>query len=143
MNGPPLIIFIKTDKTTITLFTTNLAEYGTTLSLKLNNQTLPTTKHPKILIITLDPKMIFLQHINITITKAKQTHNILKALVSTKWVKQKELIVFTCKAITRFILEYANTIWSPIISNTNIKKLQTIQNTALRIVTDCAEDTNI
>ena len=68
--------------------------------------------------------------------------NILKALTSTKWDKQKELIVFTFKAITRPILEYENTIWSPIISNTNIKKLQTIQNTALQIATGCTRDTN-
>ena len=36
-------------KTTTTLFTPDLAEYSTTLSLKLNNQTLSTTKHPKLL----------------------------------------------------------------------------------------------
>ena len=51
--------------------------------------------------------------------------------------KQKKLIVYTFKAIIRPSLEPANTTWSPIISNTNIKKLQTIQNTALRIVTGC------
>ena len=68
--------------------------------------------------------------------------NILKALTSIKWGKQKELIVSTFEAITRPILKYANTIWNTIISNTNIKKLQTIQNTALRIATDCRRDTN-
>ena len=68
--------------------------------------------------------------------------NILKALTSTKWSKQKELIVSTFKAITHPILEYANTVWSPIISNTSIKKLQIIQNTAFRIGTGCTLDTN-
>ena len=68
--------------------------------------------------------------------------NILKVLTSTKWGKQKELIISTFKAITHSILEYANTIWSPIISNTNIKYLQTIQNTALHIATGCTQDTN-
>ena len=56
---------------TTILFTPDLAEYGTTLSLKLNNQTLPTTKHLKILGIILDPKLVFSQHMNITITKAR------------------------------------------------------------------------
>ena len=68
--------------------------------------------------------------------------NILKALTSTKWGKQKELIISTFKAITRPILEYENNIWILIISNTIIKKLQTIQNTALRIATGCTQDTN-
>ena len=86
-------------------FTPDPTEYSTTLSLKLNNQTLPTTKHPKILGITLDLKLTFSQHINVTINKAKQTLNILKALTSTKCGKQKELIVSTFKAITRPISE--------------------------------------
>ena len=135
-------LYINTEKTITTLYTPDPAEYSTTLSLKLNNQTLPTTKHPKILGITLDPKLTFSQHINVTIIKAKQTLNILKALTSTKWGKQKELIVSIFKTFTQTILEYANTIWSPIISNTNIKNLQTIQNTALRIATGYTRDTN-
>ena len=106
-------VCINTDKTTTTLVTPDPTEYGTTLSLTLNNQTLPTTKHLKILGITLDPKVTFSKHINVAITKAKQTLNILKALTSTKWGKQKKLIVSTFKAIAYLILEYANTIWSP------------------------------
>ena len=83
--------------------------------------------------------------LSITITKAKQTLSILKALTFTKQLKQKtnKLSLHTFKAITRPILEYANTTWSPITSNTNIKKLQTIQNAALRIATGCTRDTNI
>ena len=103
-------LHINTDKTTITLFTPDPAEYGTTLLLKLNNQILSTTKHSKILEITLDPKLTFLQHVNVTITKAKQILNNMKAHTSIKWGKQKELIVYTFKAITHSILEYANTI---------------------------------
>ena len=47
----------------------------------------------------LDPKLTFSQHINVTIIKAKRTLDILKALNSFKWGKQKELIVATFKAI--------------------------------------------
>ena len=54
-------LHIKTDKTTTTLFTPDPAEYSTTLSLKLNNQTLPTTKQPKILGITFDSKSVKFQ----------------------------------------------------------------------------------
>ena len=55
-------VHINTDKITTTLFTPDPAECGTTLSLKLNNQTLTTAKYPKILGITLDPKLTFSQH---------------------------------------------------------------------------------
>ena len=95
----------------ITLFTLYPAKYGTTLSFNLNNQTLPTTKHPKTLGITctFEPILTFSQYINLTVIKLKQTLKILKALTS----------------------------------NTNKKKPQTIQNTALFIATGCKRDTNI
>ena len=50
-------LHINTAKTITTLFTPDAAEYDTTLSLKLNNQTLPTTKHPKFFRIALDAKL--------------------------------------------------------------------------------------
>ena len=40
------------------------------------------------------------------------------------------------------IIEYANTIWSPIISYTSLKKFQKIQNSALRTITRCSQDTH-
>ena len=38
-------------------------------------------------------------------------------------------------------MEYGNTLWN-LISKTDIKKLQTIQNTALCIATGCTQDTS-
>ena len=70
-----------------TLFTLDPAEHDVTLLLNVNNQTLPTTKHPKTLLITIDPKVTFSQYINLTITKAKQMLIILKALTSNKYGK--------------------------------------------------------
>ena len=69
---------------TITLFAPDPAEYGTTLSFNLNNQTPLTKKHPKTLGSTFDPKLTFSQYINLTLIKAKQKLNILKALTLNK-----------------------------------------------------------
>ena len=66
----------------------------------------------------------------------------MKALTTTHWGKSKETLNITYKTITRPILEYASTIWSPNISNTNMNKLQTIQNSALRTIAGCTLDTN-
>ena len=84
MNGITNNLYINTEKTTTTLFTPNAVEYGTTLLLKLNNLTLPTTKQPKLLGITLDPKLTFSQYINVIISKAKQMLYIVKAPTFTK-----------------------------------------------------------
>ena len=133
---------LNASKTTTTLFTPDPAEYNTTLTLQINNTTLPTNKKPKILELTLDPKLTYSKHIQNTTLKAKQTMRIMKALTTTHWGKSEETLNITYKAITRPILEYASTIWSPIISNTNMNKLQTIQNSALRTITGCTLDTN-
>ena len=130
-------------KTTTTLFTPDPAEHKTIPNIHINNTLLPHARNPKILGLTLDTQLTYTPHINIAVGKARKTINILKAISGTQWGKQKETIIHTYKAITRPILEYASTIWSPIISDTNIQKLQAIQNAALRIATGCTRDTSI
>ena len=108
----------------------------------MDNITLPMNINPKILGLTFDPKLTYYKHIEITTTKARKTIQRLKALTSITWGKQNETILATYKAITRLILDYVSTIWSPIASDTNINKLQITQNTAHRIATGCRADTN-
>ena len=126
-----------TDKTNITLFTPDPAEYSTTLSLKSNNQTLKTTKHPKILGITLDLKLTFSQHINVAITKAKQTLHILKPLTSTIWGKQKELSVYTFKAILGPHFGICKHHMEPYHIKHQHQETANYSNTALQIATGC------
>lgn len=78
-------------------------------------------------------KLNFSSHIETVLTKAKNALNLLKAISSKEWGKHKETIVATYKTILRPHLEYASTIWAPILSETNLKKLQTLQNAALRV----------
>ena len=133
---------LNASKTTTTLFTPDPAQYSLTLSLRINNETLPTIKNPKILGLTLDPKLNYSAHIQNTLKRANQTIAMLKALTTTHWGKAKETLIVSYKTITRPIVEYASTIWSPIASTTNIGALQTIQNSALRTITGCTRDTN-
>jgi retron-type reverse transcriptase len=97
-------------KSTATLFTTDPAEYTAQLNLKINNTNIPTVKHPKVLGLTLDPKLNFAKHIEITKDKASKTINLLKSLSATSWGKQKETLLTTYKTITRPVIEYANTV---------------------------------
>ena len=56
---------------------------------------------------------------------------------------QKQTLTATYKTIVLPVIEYASTVWSPNISESNLKPLQTIQSSALRIITGCTADTNI
>ena len=50
-------LIINPDKTTCTLFTPDPAQYNSNLGLNINNKTLPMALHPKVLGLTLDPKL--------------------------------------------------------------------------------------
>ena len=134
---------LNASKTMTTLFTPDPAEYRDELSLQLDNTRLPTIRNPKILGLTFDPKLTFNEHIKTLKDKAEKTINILKALTSTHWGKNKETLTNTYKTVTRPILEYAGTIYAPIISDKQLTALQVKENQGLRIATGCTSDTNI
>ena len=136
-------LIINPDKTTCTLFTPDPAEYNSNLGLNINNKALPMALHPKVLGLTLDPKLTYNAHIQNIATHAQKPLQVIKALTGTTWGKQKETLVATYKAVMRPTLEYASSIWSPMASPTSINKLQVMQNAALRACTGCTHDTNI
>jgi Reverse transcriptase (RNA-dependent DNA polymerase) len=133
---------INPDKCSATLFTQSTEELKVQLSLKLNNITIPTTTNPKILGLTFDRKLSYKTHINNAVEKGKNATNVLKAISSKEWGKQKETLLVTYKAIVRPHLEYASTIWSSGIAESNIEELQKVQNKALRLATGCHQGTN-
>ena len=136
-------LIINPDKTTCTLFTPDPAEYNSNLGLNINNKALPMALHPKVLGLTLDPKLTYNAHIQNIATDAQKPLQVIKALTGTTWGKQKETLVATYKAVMRPTLEYASSIWSSMASPTSINKLQVMQNAALRACTGCTHDTNI
>src|SRR5437867_6648100 len=136
-------LILNPNKPTATLFTSCTREQDATLNLTINSIIIPTVKNPKILGISLDPSLNFGEHTRIAKEKADSSIKILKALTSTSWGKQKETLLATYKTITLPVIEYASTVWSPTISDSNLQKLQITQNNAPRVVTGCTTDTNI
>ena len=133
---------IKYRQNNFTLFTPVPAEYTSNLDLTINNKALPMATHPKVLGLTLDPKLTYSTHIHNISVQAHKPLQIIKALTTTGWGNQKETLMATYKAVMRPALEYASSVWSPIASSTSINKLQVMQNAALR-TTGCTQDTNI
>ena len=99
--------------------------------------------YPKVLGLTLDPKLTYSTHIHNISVQAHKPLQIIKSLTATGWGKQKETLMATYKAVMRPALEYSSSVWSPIASSTSINKLQVMQNTALRTATGCTHDTSI
>ena len=136
-------LLLNPDKITCTLFTSDPAEYTSNLDLTINNKSLPMATHPKVLGLTLDPKLTYSTHIHTISVQAHQPLQIIKALTATGWDKQMETLMAPYKAAMRPALEYTSSVWSPIVSTTNINKLQVMQNAALRTATGCTQDINI
>ena len=69
-------LILNPDKTTCTLFTPDPAAYTGKLDLKINSNALPMATHPKVLHLTLDPKLTSTtsQHTSQTSTNHKNTH---------------------------------------------------------------------
>ena len=134
---------LNTDKTTCTLFIPDSAEYKSNLDLKINNTALRIATHPKLLGLTLDPKLTYSTHIHNISVEAHKPLQMIKAPTATGWGKQKVTLMATYKAVMRPALEYASSIWSHLASSTSINKLQVMQNAALRTATWCTQDTNI
>ena len=132
-------LVISAPKSTITLFTPDTHQSHTRPDVSLRNTPLPLERNPRILGVTLDPHFTFGPHVSSIIKRATPRANILRALTGTGWGQQKETLVHTYKQYARPVLEYACAAWAPVMSDTNVAKLQTIQNTALQMVLDSKE----
>ena len=109
---------------------------------KIHNNALPMATHPKVLGLTLDPKLTYSTPIHNISVHAHKPLQIIKALTATGWGNQKETLMATYKAVMRRALQYTSSIWSPLAFSTSINKMQVMQNAALRTATGCTHDTN-
>ena len=60
----------------------------------------------------------------------------LKALAGSSWGQDKETLLLTYNALRKYIASYAALVWSTIASDSSFKKIQTVQEVALRTATE-------
>ena len=87
--------------------------------------------------VTLDTHHTFTQHCNNIVVKVQQRNNVLNALAGSTWGCDKETLRETYQAIGRSMLSYCCPVWTPSYKDTNWRRLQQAQNSALRITTGC------
>ena len=136
-------LLISAPKSTVTLFSPDPAQAKTHPQITLDGAILPLVRQPKILGVTFDTSLAFHHHCNNVAARIDKRNNVLKALAGTSWGQQKETLLMTYKAIGSSIANYAAPVWSPNASSTSLKKIQTAQNAALRVVTGAHLMSNI
>ena len=130
-------------KSTNTLLTSHKKEHSYRPTTTLNNTILPHTHETKILGVTYNTSLSFAPHVNNIITKCRPRLNALRSLTSTTFGQHKETLITVYKQYIRSIINYASPAWHPALSKTQLNKLQTIQNTALRIILGSTQTTPI
>ena len=130
-------LIISINKSGVTLFTNWTSEYHDHPVVSLGNRALPLDQKPKVLGVTLDPHFTFSPHVKTIVRRTAPRINILKALAGSNWGQDRDTLLLTYGALIKPLITYACPAWFPNISITNTSKLQTIQNSALRIATGC------
>ena len=95
----------------------------------------PVEWNPNILGVTFDPTLRSHKQVEGLEPKAKHQLNFMKLLTGTSWVQYKETLLATYKSLIGSQMTYAAPIWLPNTSDSSRKKVQVIQNSALRVAT--------
>lgn len=118
-------------QSTATLWNTWSAEMKTELNVQVEGKIIPTTNYPKILGSMFKSSA----HATAICNKIKSRNKFLKALAGSTWGAHKETFLTPYKAIGRYVVSYADPMWSRNLSSTQWKNIQTCQNTVQKTAT--------
>lgn len=123
---------INSSKTVAVLF--SHSRQNTLPKLSLNDSSLPWATHVKYLGVTLSRTLNFSLHISNTIKKAVRNRGMLYPLLNRNSPIPARTRINLFKMYVLPILTYAGASWAPLISNTQWKKIEAVQTTAVRII---------
>lgn len=102
------------------------------ITLRLFNETIPINTRPKFLGITFDSKLNFNKHFDEIVKSCEKRLNIIKILSCKSWKLQPRTLLNIYKSLIRSVIEYSSIIY-PLISSSTLKRLEIIQNKAIRL----------
>ena len=133
---------INSDKTELVIFK-HKRKKEEIPDLFMNDTKIVPKTEAKYLGVNLDNKLSFIKHVLSIKRKAYQIIGILSCLIGRRSTLNTKNKLTLYRAIVRPIMLYASPIWSN-TCNTNINKLQTIQNRCLRMITKAnSKDRNV
>ena len=92
----------------------------------------------KFLGVKVSADLTFRSHVETVVDRCRKRNRVLKCMGTKKWGCSLETQRTIYVQYIRPALEYASPSWVPWISKTDVKKLQTVQNEALRSIADLA-----
>ena len=128
-------LLISAPKSTVTLFIPGKHQFQMHPDITLEDTQLPLERSPKILGVILDPSISFHKHCSYVSDSIDKRNNMLKALAGSSWGQDKETLLMTYNTLGKSFANYATPVWSTNASDSSFKKIQTVQNAALRTET--------
>jgi hypothetical protein len=101
--------------------------------LYINTIPIKFTRTVKYLGIIFDTRFTFGPHLETVIDKCNKRINLLRCLTGTSWGAGKESLLLLYRGLIRSLMEYCSFIYHN-VSNTQFKKLEIIQNKAMRVI---------
>ncbi len=128
-----MVINIK--KCEATFFTSSPAEAKWRPTLTLGAKNIEYESSPKFLGVHLDRTLAFTTHVEAVTKKVRDRCKMLASLSSKRWGWKKKNLRTVYITSLRSVMDYAGSSWQPWLSPTQMKKLETAQNKALRLIT--------
>ena len=133
---------ISESKTEYTVITRKRKLVPQDFTLELNGVRLKYNAQPKILGDTFDPKLTWKSHIEVLVDELQPRLNLVKAVASKRWGANYETLRAFYFAFVRAKILYAAEVWGE-ACDTNLEKLEKIQNKALRLISGTLRSTPI
>ena len=122
---------ISTEKSSYLIFTRKSKKLN--LDLRLFNHILPASNSAKFLGIIFDEKLSFRKYIDEIKAKCSSRLNLIKILSNKKWCLSQSTLGTLYKSLVGSIIDYSFPCLN-LLSNESLRRLQVIQNTAIRSI---------
>ena len=130
---------INTDKTTAILFTNKKINSKDT-NLKIQGSPITFQNKCTLLGVVFDSKMTWKPHIDFLVDKTKKRLNLMKCVSGARWGANSNVLLTLYKALILSHIDYCSFVYSS-ASQTNLKRVDSIQYKALAIVLGAMKDT--
>lgn len=132
-------MMINTDKTKSMIVSSSRSDQNWDPAFTANGDNIEAVQQYRFLGVTVDSDLRFTKHVSNTLTKCRKRVNILKCMSTKEWGNSMETQRKLYLQYVRSVLDYASSSWSTWISDTNMQRLQRVQNQALRSITCVAK----
>ena len=130
-------LVIAPSKSVVTLFTPDVHQSKVRPQVSIDGVPIPLDKNPKSLGNWWDTHNTGNKQATESVIKINKQLGIMSAVKNSNWGFDKETLSLTYNSIIKPTIGFGAPIWVPNMKPSNVKKLQTLQNCGLRMITGC------